>query len=300
METETKIIENTLRWITWAIDATRTGNIDYLFCAGQRQGAIYSLASLRDTVDHPASYLFRCIGSGNTTFGWDDNDSEKWKIVNDMMNQVLSLAWKGKSTDVKTTIACEYFQLELINVRTSLVEENIKQLREVQKILFSTRDKKLEEAIKYIDQMYDENDNSFEKRLAAAKKIDYRSGEGAKIEAKKTDHSIEISHKNAIDSAFRILTLKLHPDKGGDAERFKVLQEMRDHLLYVDLEHEATVDISRWNGAISSFQVGGVEQDFQVLRKLLQGKSIPKIYTHCSEKTIKEMADDGVDTSPFL
>ena len=95
------------------------------------------------------------------------------------------------------------------------------------------------------------------------------------------------------------MTLKLHPDKGGDAERFKVLQEMRDHLLYVDLEHEATVDISRWNGAISSFQVS-VEQDFQVLRKLLQGKSIPKIYTHCSEKTIKKMADDGVDTSPFL
>ena len=102
------------------------------------------------------------------------------------------------------------------------------------------------------------------------------------------------------------MTLKLHPDKGGDAERFKVLQEMRDHLLYVDLEHEATVDISRWNGAISSFQVGGVEQDFQVLRKLLQGKSIPKNwawggnYGFVDEKSIKKMADDGVDTSPFL
>ena len=288
METETKIIENTLRWITWAIDAIRTGNIDYLFCAGQRQGAIYSLASLRDTVDHPASYLFRCIGSGNTTFGWDDKDSEDWKTVNDMMNQALSLAWKGKSTDVKTTIACEYFQLELINVRTSVLEEHIKQLREVQKILFSTRDKKLEEAIKYIDQMYDENDNSFEKRLAAAK-----------IEAKKTDYSIEISHKNAIDSAFRILTLKLHPDKGGNAERFKILQEMRDYLLHVDIEHEEIVKISKLNGALSKFRVD-IEKDFQVLRKLLQGKSIPKIYTHCSEKTIKEMADDGVDTSPFL
>ena len=290
LETEAKIIENTLRWITWAIEGTRTGNSEYSIYAGQKQGAIYSLASLRDTVDHPASYLFRCIGSGNTTFGWDDKDYEKWKTVNDMMNQLFSLAWKGKSTDVKTTIACEYFQLELINVRTSVLEEHIKQLREVQKILFSTRDKKLEESIKYIDQMYDENDNSFEKRLAAAK-----------IEGKMSDdQAIEISHKNAINSAFRILTLKLHPDKGGDAERFKVLQEMRDHLLYVDLEHEATVDISRWNGAISSFQVGGVEQDFQVLRKLLQGKSIPKIYTYCSEKTIKKMADDGVDTSAFL
>ena len=302
METETKIIENTLRWITWAIDAIRTGNIDYLFCAGQRQGAIYSLASLRDTVDHPASYLFRCIGSGNTTFGWDDKDSEDWKTVNDMMNQVLSLAWKGKSTDVKTTIACEYFQLELINVRTSVLEEHIKQLREVQKILFSTRDKKLEEAIKYIDQMYDENDNIFEKRLAAipafknqhVTKIEHV----AKIEAKKTDHSIEISHKNAIDSAFRILTLKLHPDKGGNAERFKILQEMRDYLLHVDIEHEEIVKISKLNGALSKFRVD-IEADFQVLRKLLQGKSIPKNW-EWSEKSIKKMADDGVDTSPFL
>ena len=297
METEAKIIENTLRWITWAIDAIRTGNIDYLFCAGQRQGAIYSLASLRDTATSPASYLFRYIGSGSAA--WVQLQEDR-KTVDGLVKKLFITAWKEKPTDVKTTIACEYFQLELINVRTSLVEESIKQLREVQKILFSTRDKKLEEAIKYIDQMYDENDNSFEKRLAAAKIPFSPITEGAKIEAKKTDHSIEISHKNAIDSAFRILTLKLHPDKGGDAERFKVLQEMRDHLLYVDLEHEATVDISRWNGAISSFQVGGVEQDFQVLRKLLQGKSIPKIYTHCSEKTIKKMADDGVDTSPFL
>ena len=287
LETEAKIIENTLRWITWAIDATRTGNIDYLFCAGQRQGAIYSLASLRDTATSPASYLFRYIGSGSAA--WVQLQEDR-KTVDGLVKKLFITAWKEKPTDVKTTIACEYFQLELINVRTSLVEECIKQLREVQKILFSTRDKKLEEAIKYIDQMYDENDNSFEKRLAAAK-----------IEGKMSDdQAIEISHKNAINSAFRILTLKLHPDKDGDAERFKVLQEMRDHLLYVDLEHEATVDISRWNGAISSFQVGGVEQDFQVLRKLLQGKSIPKIYTHCSEKTIKKMADDGVDTSPFL
>ena len=286
LETEAKIIENTLRWITWAIDAIRTNNIDYLFSAGQRQGAIYSLASLRDTVDHPASYLFRCIGSGNTTFGWDDKDSEKWKTVNDMMNQLFSLAWKGKSTDVKTTIACEYFQLELINVRTSVLEEHIKQLREVQKILFSTRDKKLEEAIKYIDQMYDENDNSFEKRLAAAK-----------IEGKKADQAIEISPKNAIDSAFRILTLKLHPDKGGDAEHFKMLQEMRDHLLYVDVDDRELVTISNRTVSISILRVN-VEQDFQAVRKLLQGKPIPKSWAW-NEKSIKKMADDGVDTSPF-
>ena len=110
LETEAKIIENTLRWITWAVDSTRTSNTDYLFSAGQRQGAIYSLASLPDTVDHPASYLFRCIGSGNTTFGWNSKDSEDWKTADDMLNKAFITAWKAKPTDVKTTIACEYFQ----------------------------------------------------------------------------------------------------------------------------------------------------------------------------------------------
>ena len=267
LETEAKIIENTLKWISWQIDSFRRGMVKLSTTVGMKQGEFYSLA------------LMMGFSMGPDV-----------KTVDDLINHIFRNGWKEKPTDDKTSLATSFFELELINAYVALYDGNIKELREVQKILFSTRDKKLEESIKYIDQMYDENDNSFEKRLAAAK-----------IEGKMSDdQAIEISHKNAINSAFRILTLKLHPDKGGDAERFKVLQEMRDHLLYVDLEHEATVDISRWNGAISSFQVGGVEQDFQVLRKLLQGKSIPKIYTHCSEKTIKEMADDGVDTSPFL
>ena len=265
LETEAKIIENTLRWTSWAINATRMGSRGYLATAGMKQSALYSLA------------LMQGFSMGPDV-----------KTLDDLMTKIFRGGWKEIPITDKTVLATSFFELELSITAVDLFDGVIKELREVQKILFSTRDKKLEEAIKYIDQMYDENDNSFEKRLAAAK-----------IEAKKTDYSIEISHKNAIDSAFRILTLKLHPDKGGDAERFKVLQEMRDHLLYVDLEHEATVDISRWNGAISSFQVGGVEQDFQVLRKLLQGKSIPKNW-EWSEKSIKKMADDGVDTSPFL
>ena len=267
LETEAQLIENTLRWISWTIEGTRRGNNTNLKTATVKETSIISTVTIR-------------FG-----FGMGPN----MKTIGDIIKKIFREVWKNADTDTKTTLAKDFFELELINTRSALGDECIKEQREVQKILFSTRDKKLEESIKYIDQMYDENDNSFEKRLAAAK-----------IEGKMSDdQAIEISHKNAINSAFRILTLKLHPDKGGDAERFKVLQEMRDHLLYVDLEHEATVDISRWNGAISSFQVS-VEQDFQVLRKLLQGKSIPKIYTHCSEKTIKKMADDGVDTSPFL
>ena len=265
LETEAKIIENTLRWVSWAIDSTRMGNTRYSTTAGIKQGALYSLALLQ-----------------GFSLGPDV------KTVNDLINHIYGSGWKEKPTDDKSSLARSFFELELTNTYIALYDENIKELRQVQKILFSTRDKKLEESVKYIDQMYDENDNSFEKRLASAK-----------AEGKQADQAIEISHKNAIDSAFRILTLKLHPDKGGDAEQFKILQEMHDHLLHVDLEHEELTEISKWNRAISSFRVF-VEQDFQVLRKLLQGKSIPKIYTHCSEKTIKKMADDGVDTSPFL
>ena len=269
LETEAKIIENTLRWTSWAINGTRIGSRGYLATAGMKQSALYSLA------------LMMGFGLGPDV-----------KTVDDLINHIFRNGWKEKPTDVKTTIACEYFQLELINVRTSLVEECIKQLREVQKILFSTRDKKLEEAIKYIDQMYDENDNSFEKRLAAIPA--FKNEHVAKIEAKKTDHSIEISHKNAIDSAFRILTLKLHPDKGGDAEHFKMLQEMRDHLPYADIDDRTLEIISNRTVSISKIQVYA-EQDFQSVRKLLQGKPIPKSWAW-NEKSIKKMADDGVDT----
>ena len=263
LETEAKIIENTLRWISWAIDITRMGISRHSKTAGNQEGGLYAVA---------LAYGFN-IGTPNTS--------------DEFINKLFSDVWKEADADYKTNLSISFFQLEQVNTRIALAEKNIKELREVQKILFSARNKRLEESVKYIDQMYDENDNSFEKRLVAIK-----------IEAKKTDYAIEISHKNAIDSAFRILTLKLHPDKGGEAERFKILQEMREHLLHVDLEHESIVEISKWNRALSAFQVY-VEEDFQVLRKLLQGKSIPKNW-EWSEKSIKKMADDGVDTSPFL
>ena len=267
-EAEAQIIENTLRWITWAIEATRIYITTYHKTVGMLRMSVIAEATLlkigREIKDDP-----------------DDGDGDE-------IDKIYSGLWKDMDdSDAKTSLASKFYELELHNKYIALADECIKELRNTQKILFSPGNKRWN-TVKYIDRMYDENDDIFEKRLATTK-----------IEAKKTDHAIEVSHKNAIDSAFRMLTLKLHPDKGGDAERFKVLQEMRDHLLYVDLEHEATVDISRWNGAISSFQVGGVEQDFQVLRKLLQGKSIPKNW-EWSEKSIKKMADDGVDTSPFL
>ena len=204
------------------------------------------------------------------------------------IKKIFREVWKELDTDAKTTIATTVFELILTRIYITLREEgDIPFLREVQKILFSTRDKKLEEAIEYIDQMYDENDNSFEKRLATAK-----------TGGKKTEHAIEISHKNAVDSAFRILTLKLHPDKGGDTELFQILQEMRDHLVHIDLEQNDIAMLDDWNRSIPRLQVI-IEQDFRIIHKLLQGKSIPKEW-NVSEKSIKKMADDGVDTSHFL
>ena len=146
LETEAKIIENTLRWTSWAINVIRMGSRGYLATAGMKQSALYSLAFT--------------MGFG---LGPDV------KTVDDLINHIFRNGWKEKPTDDKTSLATSFFELELINAYVALYDGNIKELREVQKILFSTRDKKLEESIKYIDQMYDENDNSFEKRLAAAK-----------------------------------------------------------------------------------------------------------------------------------
>ena len=274
-EAEAQIIENTLRWITWAIEVTRTGNMWLYEKIGSKRSSILSQATI---VNFTRGGPTLSSNGGDVIF--DSIYSGLWKDIDD--------------NDVKTNLASDFYELEILAMRIILVDENIKELREVQKILFSRRNKKLEEAIKYIDQMYDENDDIFEKKKATTK-----------IEAKKTDYAIEVSHKNAIDTGFRMLALKLHPDKGGDAKRFKILQDIRDYLLRVDLEKEITEEISKQIGWVHNFQVL-IEEDFQVVRKLLQGKSIPKNwawggnYGFVDEKSIKKMADDGVDTSPFL
>ena len=73
---------------------------------------------------------------------------------------------------------------------------------------------------------------------------------------------------------------------------------MRDHLVHIDLEQDDIDIIDDWSRSISRLPVL-IEQDFRIVRKILQGKSIPKEW-NVSEKSIKKMADDGVDTSPFL
>ena len=105
--------------------------------------------------------------------------------------------------------------------------------------------------------MYDENVDDIFKELAENKT------------------KAKISHKNVIESALRILILRLHPKIGGDAERFKILEEMGAYLLYVDLEHVDISEIHEWIEMIYRFRVY-VELNFQITRKLLQGKPIPK------------------------
>ena len=111
LETEAKIIENTLRWTSWAINGTRIGSRGYLATAGMKQSALYSLA------------LMMGFGLGPDV-----------KTVDDLINHIFRNGWKEKPTDDKTSLATSFFELELINAYVALYDGNIKELREVQKI----------------------------------------------------------------------------------------------------------------------------------------------------------------------
>ena len=73
MQTEAQIIENTLRWTSWAINGTRIGSTRYSTTAGVKQGALYSLALLQGfsmgpdvkTIDDLITHIFRGAGKKN-------------------------------------------------------------------------------------------------------------------------------------------------------------------------------------------------------------------------------------------
>ena len=139
--------------------------------------------------------------------------------------------------------------IELLKLGLEKIEQLIESMREIQKILFSTRNKRIEEAIKYIEQVCDKSDNNFNNqlRLMHPKYMQWfmaKSEEGQKWleEQKTTDEdcnevnvTTEITLKELSDDAFKILSLVFHPDKGGDTERFKIINNAYDHLQHVDI-----------------------------------------------------------------
>ena len=139
--------------------------------------------------------------------------------------------------------------IELLKLGLEKIEQLIESMREIQKILFSTRNKRIEEAIKYIEQVYDKNDNNFNNqlRLIHPKYMQWfmaKTEEGQKLqeEQKTTDEdrnevnvTTEITPEGTVDDTFKILALAFHPDKGGDTERFKIINNANDHLQHVDI-----------------------------------------------------------------
>ena len=139
--------------------------------------------------------------------------------------------------------------IELLKLGLEKIEQLIESMREIQKILFSTRNKRIEEAIKYIEQVYDKNDNNFNNqlRLIHPKYMQWfmaKTEEWQKLqeEQKTTDEdrnevnvTTEITPEGTVDDTFKILALAFHPDKGGDTERFKIINNANDHLQHVDI-----------------------------------------------------------------
>ena len=140
--------------------------------------------------------------------------------------------------------------IELLKLGLEKIEQLIESMREIQKILFSTRNKRIEEAIKYIEQVYDKNDNNFNNqlRLMHPKYMQWfmaktEEGQKSQEEQKTTDEdrnevnvTTEITPEETVDDTFKILALAFHPDKGGDTERFKIINNAYDHLQHVDIE----------------------------------------------------------------
>ena len=127
--------------------------------------------------------------------------------------------------------------LELSKLHLEKIEQLIESMREIQKILFSTRNKRIEEAIKYIEQVCDKSDNNFNNQLRlyhpkySQRFMGQQTMDGDSTEVNVTT---EITHKELSDDVFKILSLVFHPDKGGDTERFKIINNAHEHLQQMD------------------------------------------------------------------
>ena len=128
--------------------------------------------------------------------------------------------------------------IELLKLGLEKIEQLIESMREIQKILFSTRNKRIEEAIKYIEQVCDKSDNNFNNQLRlyhpkySQRFMGQQTMDGDSTEVNVTT---EITPERTVGDAFKILALVFHPDKGGDTERFKIINNANDHLQHVDI-----------------------------------------------------------------
>ena len=173
-----------------------------------------------------------------------------------MKTTTLNAELKGEPDSGKDEVALMTLLMETAKLQLEKTEQRIESMREIQKILFSTRNKRIEEAIKYIEQVCDKYDNNFYNHLRSIqpkymqwlvqtefyKELLTKLQPGDTIFGKTpkqletaVDVTTELIPMKSIDDTFKILTLVFHPDKGGDTERFKIINNANDHLQHVDI-----------------------------------------------------------------
>ena len=186
---------------------------------------------------------------------------------------------KPASEDAFMTLIMELSKLSL-----EKEEQLIQSMRQLQKILFSTRNKRIEEAIKYIEQVCDKSDNNFNDQLRLKKpkymqwfmQTDYGQELQKKLkqmdgDSNEVDVTTEITPKESLDDAYKILALVFHPDKGGDTERFKIINNAYDVLKDVDIESQPIFVIFRV--AFLYLINQGDVNEFSDIQKILVEKS---------------------------
>ena len=175
--------------------------------------------------------------------------------------------------------------IELLKLGLEKIEQLIESMREIQKILFSTRNKRIEEAIKYIEQVCDKSDNNFDNQLLLKKpkymqwfmQTEYGPGLQEKLktmdlDSNKMNVTTEMTPKESLGDAYKILTLVFHPDKGGDTERFKIINNAYDILKDVDIELQPIFIIFRIAFLVLIYQSQHVNK-FSNIQKILAEKS---------------------------
>ena len=166
--------------------------------------------------------------------------------------------------------------MELSKLHLEKIEQLIQSLKEIQKKLFSTRNKRIEEAIKYIEQVCDKSDNNFNNqlRLYQPKYMQWFMGQQT-MDGDSTEVNVttEITLKESSDDAFKILALVFHPDKGGDTERFKRINNAYEHLQQMDSDQVKVSDFNMFRACICYLtQICDNVNEFSNIQKILEDK----------------------------